>query len=98
MTDGSIAPREDTDDYDLLTFSEVAARLTEELAEATAELDGMRADAAPDTERIRRSEQRVALLQDSIQRYRQAQQRNGSFARWFGTHSDPPSDRRPKWR
>ncbi|MGE2692816.1 hypothetical protein [Mycolicibacterium pulveris] len=98
MTDEPTVPRPETDDYDLLTFGEVAARLSEELAEATAELDGLRSEAVPDAERIQRCEQRIALLQQSVQRYRQTQQDNSAFARWFGALSGPPSDRRPRWR
>ncbi|BBY80333.1 hypothetical protein H7I53_21235 [Mycolicibacterium pulveris] len=91
-------PRPDTADYDLLTFGEVAARLSEELAAATAELDGLRQQASPDTDRIRRLEQRIELLKSSGDRYRQEQRTNESFNRRFGSLVDPPSDRRPQWR
>ena len=91
-------PRPETDDYDLLTFGEVAARLSEELAEATAELDSLRNEARPDAERVRRVEQRIALLKSSGDRYRQEERTNASFNRRFGSLSGPPSGQRPQWR
>lgn len=91
-------PRPDTADYDLLTFGEVAARLAEELAAATAELDALRNQADPDTERIRRLEQRIALLKSSGDRYRQEQRTNESFHRRFGTLAGPSSNPPPQWR
>jgi|GEM_PF-4426893 len=94
MTSGE---RPETDDYDLLTFGEVAARLSEELAEATAELDAMRSEASPDPERIRRIEQRIALLKFSGDRFRQEERTNESFARRFGSLSGPPCSQRPQW-
>jgi hypothetical protein len=55
-------PRPDTDDYDLLTFGEVAARLSEELAEATVQLERARGATPEDPEEIRRIENRISLL------------------------------------
>lgn len=90
--------RPETEDYDLLTFGEVAARLSEEVAEASKELDRLRAEAAPDQERIRQVEERIALLKSSGDRYRQEQATNDSFKRRFGSVSDPTSSQRPQWR
>lgn len=91
-------PRPDTGDYDLLTFGEVAARLSEVLAAATAELDGLRKQSNPDAERIRRLEQRIELLKTSSDRYRQEQRTNESFRRRFGSPAGPTSSPPPQWR
>jgi chromosome segregation ATPase len=90
--------RPDTDDYDLLTFGEVAARLSEELAGATAELAELRSEARPDEEKIRRLEERITLLRTSGDRYRQEERTNESFTRRFGSVSAELPDQRPQWR
>ncbi|MGV0836894.1 hypothetical protein [Mycolicibacterium thermoresistibile] len=87
--------RPDTDDYDLLTFGEVAARLSEELTETKAELAAARSQEPPDPERIRRIEQRIALLTESGNRYRQEQRTNELFTRRFG--QIPPGEG-PSWQ
>lgn len=91
-------PRPETDDYDLLTFGEVAARISEELAEVTGELERVRTDSPQDTDTIRRLEERIALLQDSANRYRQEEQMSDAFHRRFGPVPKPPSDAGPEWR
>ncbi|MGE2834827.1 hypothetical protein [Mycobacterium sp. SMC-4] len=91
-------PRPETDDYDLLTFGEVAARLSEELAEATRELERVRRGTPENPDEIRRLEDRITLLQDSANRYRQEQQTNESFTRRFGPLSGPSSGPGPEWR
>lgn len=91
-------PRPETDDYDLLTFGEVAARLAEELAEATGQLARVRARTPSDTDEIARIEGRIALLRESGDRYRREQQTNESFTRRFGSLAGPPSEQRPRWR
>jgi hypothetical protein len=91
-------PRPDTDDYDLLTFGEVAARLAEELTEAPEQLERVRARTPSDTDEIARIESRIALLRESGDRYRHEQQTNESFARRFGSLASPPSGQRPEWR
>lgn len=95
---GPSEQRPETDDYDLLTFGEVAARLSEELAQATTELDELRGEARPDSERMGRVEQRIALLKRSLDRYRQEQRTNESFTRRFGPPSGSSSSQRPQWR
>lgn len=91
-------PRPDTDDYDLLTFGEVAARLAEELTEATDQLERVRARTPSDTDEVARIESRIALLRESGDRYRREQQTNESFTRRFGSLASPPSGARPEWR
>ena len=101
-TAGSDVPeRPDTDDYDLLTFGEVAARLGEELAAETAELERVRDEDPPDAARIRRIEERIELLRVSQGRYRRDEQAKEVFARRFGpalgrSQGDRPGDR-PSW-
>lgn len=90
--------RPETDDYDLLTFGEVAARISEELAGAVEQLERVRGETPADTDRIRRIEDRISALRRSADRYRQEQQTNASFTRRFGPLSDPPSGQRPRWR
>lgn len=77
--------RPDTDDYDLLTFGEVAARLAEELAAQYDELDRLRAMTPPDPNAIRRIEERIAVLKVGADRYRHEQGTNEAFQRRFGS-------------
>lgn len=91
-------PRPETDDYDLLTFGEVAARLAEESAAAARELEQVRADTPENTDEIRRLEDRITMLRASADRYRQEQQTNESFTRRFGPLPDPSSGTTPEWR
>lgn len=79
------AQRPDTDDYDLLTYGEVAARLTEELAWQQSELQRMRTEARPDTSRIGSIEERIATLQAGVDRYRREEHTNEFFKRKFGS-------------
>lgn len=79
--DGGLRP--DTDDYDLLTFGEVAARLTEELAAEKARLEDLRSEADADRAQIRLLEERIELLQASGERYRSEEQTNEAFTRRF---------------
>lgn len=99
-TDSSddVPERPDTDDYDLLTFGEVAARLSEELAQRTAELDQARSEPDPDPGRIQHLEERISLLRTSRDRYRQEQQTNESFMRRFGPISGSQAGPRPRWQ
>ena len=90
-------PRPDTDDYDLLTFGEVAARLAEELADAAEQLTRARGRIPADPGEIRRIEDRIVLLRESGDRYRREQQTNAAFTKRFGSLSGPPSGHRPEW-
>lgn len=94
----SVVARPDTDDYDLLTFGEVAARIAEELAELTAELDRTRAEPSADPERVRALEERIALLRSSGDRYRREEHTEEFFKRRFGSVDIPSADQRPQWR
>lgn len=88
--------RPDTDDYDLLTFGEVAARIAEELTEQTAELERVRTSADSDPARILVLEQRIRVLQDGRDRYRQEQRTNAAFARRFVSVQEPSTGSRPR--
>ena len=92
------AERPDTDDYDLLTFGEVAARLTERLAEETDALQRASNESPPDAVLVRSIEARIALLRDSEDRYRQLKQNNEFFSRRFGSVSGATADQGPQWR
>jgi DNA repair ATPase RecN len=94
---GGAEYRPDTDDYDLLTFGEVAARISEKLAEETAELERVCKDAHPDPDRIRQIEERITLLRTSGDRYRQEERTNESFTRRFGSVRGQPAGQRPQW-
>lgn len=95
--ESAIDQRPESDDYDLLTFGEVAARLSEELAAATAELERARRSSPVDPDAIRGMEERIQLLQTSKARYRQEEQANETYARRFGSLVEPSADRRPRW-
>lgn len=90
--------RPESDDYDLLTFGEVAARISEELAEAAERLERLRGETPANDDEVRRLEDRIAVLRSSAGRYRQEQQTNTSFTRRFGSLSSPPSGQPPQWR
>ncbi|BBX21693.1 hypothetical protein MTER_11040 [Mycolicibacter terrae] len=89
--------RPDSDDYDLLTFGEVAARLSEELVSAAAELERARNGDSADPDRIRALEERIQLLQTSKDRYRREERSNETFTRRFGSLLRPSADPRPRW-
>lgn len=97
MTPGEAEPaqRPDTDDYDLLTFGEVAARLSEELACETAQLQAARDAEHPDPDRIARIEERIVTLQTGGERYRREARTNAFFNAKFGSAvgTDEPGGR-----
>ena len=82
--------RPDSDDYDLLTFGEVAARLAEELASEQDALNQLLLQVHPDSRRIRLIEERIALLTASEARYREQAHTNTSYSRRFGTTPTSP--------
>lgn len=96
--DEAAVDRPETDDYDLLTFGEVAARIDEELAQMATELERARAAPRPDAGRIQALEERMAHLKGSGERYRREGHTNEFFKRRFGTVAAPSADQRPQWR
>lgn len=86
--------RPDTDDYDLLTFGEVAARLAEELAAEAQELERLRSELRPDPAAIARVELRIERLQVVAGRYRQQEHTKEAFRRRFGPLQRLSADQR----
>jgi uncharacterized small protein (DUF1192 family) len=89
--DGTVE-RGEGDDYDLLTFGEVGARLAELLAAEKAELAQLRRQGSPDPAGVGRLEERIALLESSAARYRDMARKNDVFTRRFGPNPVPPPD------
>ena len=81
----SPAQRPDTEDYDLLTYGEAAARLAELLAAERDRLAALRNEPHPDPRRVEQIEQRIALLESSNERYRQQARSSDTFTRRFGS-------------
>jgi hypothetical protein len=91
--------RAESDDYDLLTFSEVAARLVELLAAEKDELARLRRATRPDPARVRQLEERIAQLTSSNARYRDLARTNDVFTRRFGSKpfAALPEAHAPRW-
>lgn len=86
--------RPDTDDYDLLTYGEVAARLSELLVEERAALNQLMREPQPDSAEVSRLEERIRLLTASENRYRDLQETRTAFKRRFSADlTDPPTSR-----
>jgi hypothetical protein len=81
----TLVERPESDDYDLLTFGEVAARLSELLAAERAELAQLRRTRRPDPARVRGLEERIAQLASSNTRYGDLARTNDVFTRRFGS-------------
>ena len=99
MTDSDVSgERPDSDDYDLLTYGEAAARLAELLAAERRSLAALRAAPDPDTDRIEQLQLRIALLESSDARFRQQSMSSEEFQRRFGVRpykdsADSPTTR-----
>lgn len=76
--------RPDDDDYDLLTYGEVAARLTEVLAEERQLLADLQARSAPDPAAIAAQESRIAELVAGRERYAHQAETAEMFIKRFG--------------
>jgi hypothetical protein len=76
--------RPETDDYDLLTYGEVAARLAEVLSDERQRLEGLRSAPDSDPAAVRALEQRVQILVANAARYEQQGHTNDVFERRFG--------------
>lgn len=83
--------RAESDDYDLLTFGEVATRLSELLAAEKAELARLRRAKRLDPARVRGLEERIAQLASSSARYGDLARTNDVFTRRFGSKPFPAS-------
>jgi len=88
----STVGRPETDDYDLLTYGEVAARLAELLREEREALVGLTRSPRPDPAEVSRLEQRIHLLAASEARYRELRNTKEAFMRRFSADlTDPPT-------
>ena len=76
--------RPEADDYDLLTYGEVAARMSEVLAGESKALAELRAAPSPDPHAIALLEARIAELTESKQRYEQQEATAATFIERFG--------------
>lgn len=90
--DSGAVERPDSDDYDLLTFGEVAARLSEVLSSERRALEREESQSAPDGDEIRRLQRRIELLTDSVRRYERHQSTNEVFMNRFGFIDRADSD------
>lgn len=89
---GPTAGRPETDDYDLLTYGEVAARLTELLTEDRAALAVLMREPQPDPTAVSQLKERISLLAASEARYRELQSTKKAFMRRFSADlTDPPT-------
>ena len=76
--------RPDTDDYDLLTYGEAAARLSELLATERDALEVLRQQADPDPAAVEGLRRRIALLEYHGARYRRQSLTAEAFIERFG--------------
>ena len=74
---------ESQDDYDLLTYGEVGARLSEEIVAESRRIAELEASSG-DTKALEESKQRLALLQASKDRYEQHAKTADVFMQRFG--------------
>ena len=74
---------ESQDDYDLLTYREVAARLSEEIVAESERITDLEASGG-DMKALEESKQRLALLRASKQRYEQHAKTADVFMQRFG--------------
>lgn len=79
-----VAQRPDEEDYDLLTYGEVGARLSEVLAEENAELERLRAADAVDDAAVAAHLERIEQLVRSRARYEEQSATAETFMRRFG--------------
>jgi hypothetical protein len=74
---------ESQDDYDLLTYREVAARLSEEIVAESQRITDLEASGG-DAKALEESKRRLALLRDSKNRYEQHAKTADVFMQRFG--------------
>lgn len=82
--DDVVVERPEDDDYDLLTFGEAGARLSEEIVKLERRIDALRrTDATP--EQLAAAEGRLALLRDAAERNRRPSLDELRASGFFGT-------------
>lgn len=80
----TVAERSDDEDYDLLTYGEVAARLSEVLAEERQRLADLQAATPPDATSIAAQQDRIAELLAGRERYEHQAATAETFVKRFG--------------
>jgi hypothetical protein len=83
------AERPDSDDYDLLTYGEVAARIDTVVRSETALLSELKSAPEPDEAAIEELEARIAELSANGDRYRVQAQTAETFMKRFGLAPRP---------
>jgi hypothetical protein len=78
------AQRPDSDDYDLLTYGEVGARIVEVLADERGRLAELRSAVPSDAAAIQAAQVRIAQLTEAAERYRHQADTAETFMRRFG--------------
>jgi hypothetical protein len=87
-----IRQREDEDDHDLLTYGEVGARVTEEIAvqrERVAELERQERAGAEVQDKLSAARRRLDLLRDAARRQSRQPINEQNFERFFGYAGTP---------
>jgi hypothetical protein len=84
-----LVERPDSDDYDLLTYGEVAARMSELLVSETTALAALQAAPEPDPAAIDLLEARIAQLTESKLRYEHQSETAATFMKRFGLAPRP---------
>ena len=69
IDDDVVVERPDDDDYDLLTFGEAGARLTEEILKLERRIDAMRSAEVP-AEQLAAAQRRLDVLREAADRNR----------------------------
>lgn len=77
------ASREETDDYDLLTFGEVAVRLQDEIRALASRIASLEA-AGNETAELEQARARLSQLRDAVARNSRQPINDENFARFFG--------------
>jgi hypothetical protein len=89
VDDPELVQRPDSDDYDLLTYGEVAARMSELLASETSALVALQAAPEPDAQAIEVLQARIAQLTESKLRYEHQAETATTFMKRFGLAPRP---------
>ena len=82
--DDVVVGRPDDDDYDLLTFGEAGARLTEEVVKLERRIDAMRRADAP-ADQLAAAERRLGVLREAAERNRKPTIEQLRASGFFGT-------------
>ena len=84
-----LVARPEDEDYDLLTYGEVAARLSEVIAEERRQLADLQAATPPDPALVAAQDARIADLLAARQRYAEQAETAEAFVKRFGLPPRP---------